>query len=90
MTLIFDARRTNPPPQLYKALMTLQVRITKTFVVHQRHCQPLHIPLLCEHHRDVDFQCNSMSLYFLTVAGAMSTGTEQFGSVGGQGQQFPA
>uniref|UniRef100_UPI0037E8B92B pleckstrin homology domain-containing family G member 4B-like n=1 Tax=Semicossyphus pulcher TaxID=241346 RepID=UPI0037E8B92B len=24
MTLIFDARKTNPPPQLYKALMTLQ------------------------------------------------------------------
>lgn len=26
MTLIFDARKTNPQPQLYKALMSLQVQ----------------------------------------------------------------
>lgn len=26
MTVIFDAKKTNPQPQLYKALMTLQVR----------------------------------------------------------------
>lgn len=25
MTLIFDAKRTNPPPQLYKAMMEFQV-----------------------------------------------------------------
>ncbi|XP_070695826.1 pleckstrin homology domain-containing family G member 4B-like [Pempheris klunzingeri] len=27
MTLVFDARKTNPPPQLYKALMTFQEQI---------------------------------------------------------------
>lgn len=26
LTLIFDAKKTNPQPQLYKALMTFQVR----------------------------------------------------------------
>lgn len=33
MTFIFDARKTNPQPQLYKAFMTLQVRGAQTKIV---------------------------------------------------------
>ena len=35
MTLIFDAKKTNPQPQLYKALMTLQVRRSHVFAFEQ-------------------------------------------------------
>lgn len=78
MTLIFDAKRANPQPQLYKAMMEFQVKYKSEFTV-------LFFPLIPS--KEMAEQRWVVFTLCETVAGADFPGHKQRRAAGGQGEQ---